>query len=582
MCPPAYSQTLVRERADTRVRPYESKGNDYMRNKRINGVQFEKMLKNGLQNLNRHEEEVNKLNVFPVPDGDTGTNMYLTLANGIKYAKSSAAIGVYTKTLSAGMLLGARGNSGVILSQFFKGVYTELARSSFAGPGELRNALIRGYRTAYDSVIKPVEGTILTVAREGIEHIRGQITRNSTIEEILAMYIAEMKKTLSYTPEMLDVLKEAGVVDSGGQGFIYIFEGMLSYLYGDVYRTNKKVAAKEHSAPNPGKEIDFSLFNENSSFEDGYCMEFILQLLKGERYTQRFKLETYIEDISVYGNSLVVVQDGKRVKVHIHTLKPAKVIALSQEYGEFLTFKLENMQLQHNEVLKKKIEPKKLPHKELAIVSVVNGDGLETLFKEMGCDVVIKCEETMNASAQEFVSAFELIDADVIVVMPNNKNVILAAQQAVELSGKKNVNILPTKSVAEGYFTIAMDIPDEKPDFRINQMKSGLEDVCTLVETTATRDYTYHELTCRAGEDIVLLNGELVCVSENWCDGIIDGMKLVPEIEDKETCVVFCGDEVDEEQIDELTERVEEEFPLLDVEFIEGGQKHYRWIIGLC
>ena len=280
-----------------------------MRNKRINGVQFEKMVKNGLQNLSRHEEEVNKLNVFPVPDGDTGTNMYLTLANGIKYAKSSAAIGVYTKALSTGMLLGARGNSGVILSQFFKGFHTELARSSFAGPGELRNALIRGYRTAYDSVIKPVEGTVLTVAREGIEHIRGQITRNSTIEEILAMYIAEMKKTISYTPEMLDVLKEAGVVDSGGQGFIYIFEGMLGYLYGDVYRTNKKTAPKEHSAPDPGKEIDFSLFNENSSFEDGYCTEFILQLLKGEKYTQRFKLETYIEDIGIYGDSLVVAFD---------------------------------------------------------------------------------------------------------------------------------------------------------------------------------------------------------------------------------------------------------------------------------
>ena len=233
-------------------------------------------------------------------------------------------------------------------------------------------------------------------------------------------------------------------------------------------------------------------------------------------------------------------------------------------------------------MLKKKIEPKKLPHKELASVAVVTGDGLEALFTELGCDVVIKCGETMNASSQEFIDAFELIDADEIVVMPNNKNVILAAQQAVELSGKKNVHILPTKSIAEGYFTIAMDIPDEKPGFRINQMKNGLDDVCTLVGTTATRDYTYHELTCRAGEDIVLLNGELVCVSKNPCDGIIDGMRLVPGIEDKETCVVFCGDEVDEEQIDRLTERIEEEFPLLDVEFIEGGQKHYRWIIGLC
>ena len=553
-----------------------------MRNRKINGVQFENMLKNGLQNLSKYETEVNELNVFPVPDGDTGTNMCLTLGNGIKYAKTNAAIGLYAKTLSEGVLLGARGNSGVILSQFFKGVSTELARCAFAGPGELRNALIRGYRTAYDAVVKPVEGTMLTVAREGIEHIRGQITRNSSIEEILAMYIAEMKKTLSYTPEMLEVLKEAGVIDSGGQGFIYIFEGMLKYLYGDVYRTNEKKITNEHTAPSPAKEIDFSLFNEHSSFEDGYCMEFILQLLKSEKYTQCFKLSTFIEDIRVYGNSLVAVQDGRRVKVHIHTLKPAKVIALSQEYGEFLTFKMENMQLQHNEVLKKKIEPKKLPHKELAMVSVVNGEGLKTLFEQLGTDVVINCEDTMNASSQEFIEAFELIDADYIVVMPNNKNVILAAGQALEISGKKNVTILPTKSVAEGYFAIAMDVPDDKPEYRISSMKSGLQDVSTLVETTATRDYTYHELTCRKGEDIVLLNGELVCVSKDWCSGIIDGMKLVPDIDDKETCVVFYGDGVTEEQTDELRDRLEEEFPLLDVEFIDGGQKHYRLIIGLC
>lgn len=553
-----------------------------MKNKKINGVQFENMLKNGLQNLSCHEDEVNKLNVFPVPDGDTGTNMCLTLGNGIKYAKSSASIGNYAKTLSQGMLLGARGNSGVILSQFFKGVYTELARCSFAGPGELRNALIRGYRTAYDSVVKPVEGTILTVTREGIEHIRGQITRYSTIEEILSMYIAEMKKTLSYTPEMLDVLKEAGVVDSGAQGYIYIVEGMLKYLYGDVYRINEKTVKKEHAPKSTDREIDFSLFNENSSFEDGYCMEFILQLLRNEKYTQRFKLQTYIEDISVYGNSLVVVQDGKRVKVHIHTLKPAKVIALSQEYGEFLTFKMENMQLQHNEVLKKKIEPKKLPHKELAMVSVVNGEGLRELFEQLGCDVVINCEETMNASSQEFIEAFERIDADEIVVFPNNKNVILAAQQAVELSGKKNIHILPSKSVAEGYFAIAMDVPDDKTDYRISSMKSGLKDVSTIVETTANRDYTYHELTCRAGEEIVLLGGDLICVSQDWCEGLIDSMKLVPDIDDIETCVVFCGEGTDEEQQERLAGRIEEEFPMLDVEFIPGGQKHYHWIIGLC
>ena len=249
------------------------------------------------------------------------------------------------------------------------------------------------------------------------------------------------------------------------------------------------------------------------------------------------------------------------------------------EHGKKRTTERVQKQIVQNS---KKIEPKKLPHKQLAMVSVVNGEGLKTLFEQLGTDVVINCEDTMNASSQEFIEAFELIDADYIVVMPNNKNVILAAGQALEISGKKNVTILPTKSVAEGYFAIAMDVPDDKPEYRISSMKSGLQDVSTLVETTATRDYTYHELTCRKGEDIVLLNGELVCVSKDWCSGIIDGMKLVPDIDDKETCVVFYGDGVTEEQTDELRDRLEEEFPLLDVEFIDGGQKHYRLIIGLC
>ena len=244
-----------------------------MSTRRINGIHLEKMVKNGLAVLQRHEDEVNRLNVFPVPDGDTGTNMVLTLGNGIRYAKSSEDAGAYLRSLSDGMLLGARGNSGVILSQFFKGFAIELTRSPLIGPGELRNGLIRGYRCAYDAVVHPVEGTILSVTREGIEHIRTQITRNSSIESILSMYIAEMRKTLSFTPEMLSVLKEAGVVDSGAYGFILIFEGMLKCLYGEV------IDPKELPLPQAQPPVDLSLFNENSEFSDGYCTEFILQRL---------------------------------------------------------------------------------------------------------------------------------------------------------------------------------------------------------------------------------------------------------------------------------------------------------------
>ena len=239
------------------------------------------------------------------------------------------------------------------------------------------------------------------------------------------------------------------------------------------------------------------------------------------------------------------------------------------------------MQLQHNEVIKEEAQSRRLPHKSLAMVAVVNGEGLKTLFEELGCDVVICCNETMNASSQEFVDAFERIDADDIVVFPNNKNVILAAQQAAQLHGGENIHIVPSRSIAEGYFAVAMDVPDSDNKSRISSMRSGLQDVTTLIETTASRDYSYHDITCRQGEEIVLKNGEIVSVNENWLEGLIDAMRLVPDIDDIETCVVFSGEGVTEDELDTLSERIEEEFPMLDTEVIDGGQKIYRFIIGL-
>ena len=326
--------------------------------RRINGSHLEAMLKNGLAGLQRREDYINRLNVFPVPDGDTGTNMCLTLGYGLRAARSSEHAGAFLNTLSDGMLLGARGNSGVILSQFFRGFAAALSRASMIGPGEMRDSLISGYRTAYASVVHPVEGTMLSVAREGIEHIRRQITRNSTIETILAMYIAEMKKTLSYTPEMLPVLKEAGVVDSGAAGFILIFEGMLKYLYGETItppkkKTDSPTSALYGSADEAELPPDTSLFDADSKFCDGYCTEFILQLMNGEGYESAPTRDGIVAELEKLGESIVAVVDGTRLKVHIHTKKPAPVIAFAQRYGEFVTFKLENMQIQHRVNIKK-------------------------------------------------------------------------------------------------------------------------------------------------------------------------------------------------------------------------------------
>lgn len=549
-----------------------------MKTKRIDGLRFEKMILNGLANLQAFEEKVNALNVFPVADGDTGTNMCKTLENGIRYAKARPEMGAYLKQLSTGMLLGARGNSGVILSQIFKGIFLELTHCGYVNPGELRNAFIRGYKVAYAAVVKPAEGTILTVAREGIEHIRQQVDRSTSMEQLLSMYLAEMRKTLSYTPEMLPVLKEAGVVDSGALGFILIVEGMLKFLYGEVLPLRQSA---QENVPAQEDVPSLTLFNENSVFAEGYCMEFILQRMNSERYTQRFVLERYIEDLKLYGNSIAVVQDGKRVKVHIHTHHPAKVIALSQEYGEFLTFKLDNMQLQHNEHRKRQAAAQ-IPHKPLAIVAVVNGSGMQALFSELGCDFVIDGGPTMNTSSQEFLDVFHKLNADHVVVLPNNKNIVLAAQQAVALSGADNITVVPTGSMVEGYFAIAMDVPSSTDiDFRLRQMREGCSQIATLFSTTASRDYSWHEITCRAGDQIALLNGELVCVSSDWLTVLLEGLKTIPDMDEKETCVVFRGAEASEAAQERLEEALSERYPMLEVNVIDGGQSTYPWMLGV-
>ncbi len=543
--------------------------------KRVNGIELERMLRAGYANLRLHEAEINRLNVFPVPDGDTGTNMTMTLGHGLQNAVSSTEVGPYLKSLSAGMLLGARGNSGVILSQFFYGFSQELSRAALIGPGELRNGLIRGYRSAYESVLQPVEGTLLTVSREGIEHIRSQITRSSGIDVILSMYIAEMRKTLSQTPEMLPVLKEAGVIDSGATGFILIFEGMLRYLRGEKIDAEPLEKRASPAAAGP----DLSLFDENSEFVDGYCMDFLLQLMNGEAYSRNFRLQTYLAALEKLGNSIVCVQNDKRVKCHVHTKKPAHIIQLSQKYGEFLTFKLENMQVQHNEH-DRDAQPAR--HKPLAIVAVANGGGMRALFESLGADCVLDGGATMNTSSQEFVTAFEQLDADEIAVLPNSKNIIPAAEQAAGLCRNKRVTVLPTVSCAEGYFALAMDIPDgDDVEKRLTQMRRGAEGVVTLSEATASRDYSYHEIRCKKGEEIAFLDGELVCVNEDWKAAIVNALLLIDGIEDLETCIVFRGSGVSEDLEAELADAVAERLPMLELEFIDAGQEIYHWVLGV-
>lgn len=542
-----------------------------MNTKHIDGTVLARMLENGLNHLRNHEKEINDMNVFPVPDGDTGINMRLTLENGLKRAEVRPHLGEYLRDVSAGMLLGARGNSGVILSQLFQGMAQSLARDGIVNVNEMSDALVAGYKAAYRAVIRPVEGTILTVAREGIENVRQQSTRGMTFENLFSLYLAEMRKSLSFTPEVLTVLKEAGVVDSGAYGYITIVEGMVKALYGETV-----VCADGAPVPETPVVPDANAFNADSEFTFGYCMEFILQLMNGPSYNRRFRLDAYIDDLKSCGDSLVALQDKTRVKVHIHTKKPARIITLSQEYGEFITFKLENMQFQHNEHQAAK-EP--VITKPLGLVAVANGDGIKALLTDLGVDIVLDGGDTMNTPAEEFVRAYRRLDVSRVVVLPNNKNVIRAAEQAAKITEKTNVTVLPTESAAEAYFALAMDVGDETPEKRVELMTQGMNDATTLAVAVATKAYTANGVSCVPGDYLVLKDGEPAAAGQDFSSVLQQALATVEDLDEKESAIVFTGRDASTELSDTLLSLLED----VDLEAtpFEGGQGIYLFVIGL-
>lgn len=543
-----------------------------MKIKRINGNTFEKMIKSGLANLKRSEAKVNAMNVYPVTDGDTGTNMCLTLENGIRYAQSTDDLGAYLKGLSEGLLLGARGNSGVILSQIFRGFYLELARDSIADVSELTDAFIMGYKTAYQTVARPVEGTILTVAREGIENIRKQIGRGVYVPTLFSMYLAEMKKTLAQTPEMLSVLKDAGVVDSGGMGYVLIIEGMEKCLYGEEITSTQM----DFSTPTVSRDAG-NRFDSSSTFDVGYCMEFLLQLLKSR---QAFHLDDYITALKTAGDSLVCVQNDEIIKVHIHTKFPSKVIDESQKFGEFRTFKLENMQIQCDEMMDS-IAAKEIVHKNLAIIAISNGDGIKELFDSFGCDVVIDGGKTMNTSAEEILNALQSVSADQIVLFPNHENIVKAAEQAVKLSNLDNVVIMPSKTVMECYYALAMDIGDnDEVSERISSMQDGCKTVRAFQVTQCVKSCVCNGITCTKGEYVILEGGAPIACVQDY-QQIIDVLVAKQVFETAENCMIFTGETLKDFDMEAYEKIIQDKAMGVEVAFIDGQQRIYDLIIGV-
>ena len=540
-----------------------------MDNTTIDGKLFSDMMKGALGELKFYEKEIDDLNVFPVPDGDTGANMRRTLELGVQSATDTERLCEYAEKLSTGMLFGARGNSGVILSQIFKGISTALSNKDSASADEILDAFFSGYITAYNTVHNPVEGTILTVLREGVNATKA--AGSLGVQEMLERLLSEMKAVLEKTPDLLPVLKEAGVVDSGGFGLVKIVDGMLSACRGEEIRY-------EPTVQSDNSPINLSAFDENSEFTFGYCMEFILQLQSGKTDIKGFSKQAYTTEISDYGNSIVVIQDGSRVRVHIHTFTPETVIAISRKYGEFVFFKLDNMALQHNETAAKKIN-RSAPHKDLEIISVVSGDTLAGLFSDLGCGITVDESDT-GVSVQDLIDALEGANAETVVILPNDKNIVQTATQAVKMykNDGVTVEVIPTKSIAEGYFALASDMPDSSVDERIEAIKDGISGVSTVSVCRCDRDRTNNGVKCTVGDFVAFTNGKLVNDNKDLFEAAVGALRAVEDIDDKETALAFIGN-ID--GADEIIEKISEEFSSLQIDIIEGAFSEEKLVIGI-
>lgn len=534
----------------------------------LNGIQFKQMVLNGANHLANHSAYVDQLNVFPVPDGDTGTNMSMTMTAGAKTLVSTdeASIGVIAKTLSRGLLMGARGNSGVILSQLFRGFALALEGKDEASIKDLAMALNQGVQTAYKAVMKPVEGTILTVARESAEVAAKTFEDVESVQALYQLVIEEMQHSLNRTPDLLPVLKEVGVVDSGGQGLLYIFEGFLKALQGEIISLNEISPSTE--APN-------SMITSNDEVEFGYCTEFILRLDTNRR---AFNEGTFRNQLEQLGNSIVVVQDEDIVKVHVHTLTPGDALNLAQKHGEFVTLKIENMTEQHNEIIGQDSAPTKREQVEYGIISVVAGEGVKQLFEEQGCHYVIEGGQTMNPSTEDFLTAIEELNAKNIIILPNNSNIVMAANQAAEVTEDVHVSVIPSKTIPQGYTALMMFNEHASLEENTSEMKQAIHEVKSGQVTYAVRDTQMNGIEIKENDFIGILDKEIVA---SVPDRFESACALVDQMldEDSELVTILYGEGVDEDEAEELAEYIESKYEDVEVTLFNGQQPVYAYIL---
>jgi len=555
--------------------------------KTINGHDLKKMIISGANQLYNYYPEVDALNVFPVPDGDTGMNMNLTMSSGAKEVANRADEDIYeiARAFSKGLLMGARGNSGVITSQIFRGFAQALEGKKTINAVEFAEAWNMGREVAYKAVMRPVEGTILTVVRESSAALLDQVNESWQVEGALDFMLAEARESLKRTPDLLPILKEVGVVDSGGAGFVRILEGFVSALFDKVIEKNQATAFEE-----PREMAGAAMEAE----EFGYCTEFILKIGAGESEKKPFVDKRFSNVLNSHGNSIVMVRDDDIVKVHIHTLLPGNILSYAQQFGEFMTLKIENMSEQHShlddnnklkdvkhshESLHYEAEPAE--EKDYAIIAVAAGAGLEKMFKELRVDYIVSGGQTMNPATEDFITAIKKVRAKHIFILPNNPNIILAASQAAEvLTDEYHVTVIPSKTIPQGLVACMMFNPEAKLEENVEEMNNALASVQSGAITFSIKDTAIDGINIKkddymalSGKKIVATHPDKYKVAEMLLEQMIDEMTSI--------VTIIVGEGVEKGKLRKLTDKFEKKYGDVEFDVRQGDQPVYSFLIGV-
>lgn len=552
----------------------------------ISASQFQEMVEAGAKRLQVNAEYVNSLNVFPVPDGDTGTNMNLSMTSGATAVVNSASdkVGELANVLAKGLLMGARGNSGVILSQLFRGFSKAILDVDTLNAEDLAKALVHGVETAYKAVMKPVEGTILTVARESAKAGERKARQTDDVVEVMSAVVKYGKKALDKTPDMLPVLKEVGVVDSGGQGLLFIYEGFLNALNGefqadDTYEPSpaemdEMVNAEHH------RSVQGQLATEDIKF--GYCTEIMVRLGEGPTVDSNFDYDTFRNYLDGIGDSLLVVNDDEIVKVHVHTEHPGEVMNYGQKFGALIKVKVDNMRLQHETILEHdeevaEFEAAPKERKPYAVIAIAAGEGVQELFKSLGAAYVISGGQTMNPSTEDILKAIKEVNADQVIILPNNKNIFMAADQAAEVADVP-VAVVPSKTVSQGMTAMLAFNGEQSLEENKTAMTEMLDSVVSGQITNAIRDTAIDGVEIHEGDYLGMVDGKIILSEADKYQATLDTLnKMISE--DIEIITIIVGEEGTQAEAEKLSEAIEASYPDLEVEIHEGKQPVYPYLL---